>query len=39
MINRKTGTHLADNSHPLLLNYCTDYQIGVLLDPVIGADR
>lgn len=32
-------TRLADNAHPLLLNHCTDDQIGVLLDPVIGEDR
>ena len=32
-------SRLADNSHPLLLNHCTEDQIGVLLDPVIGADR
>lgn len=32
-------TRLADNAHPLLLNHCTDDQIGVLSDPVIGGDR
>ena len=32
-------SRLADNCHPLLLNHCTDDQIGVLLDPVIGDDR
>ena len=32
-------SRLADNSHPLLLNHCTDDQIGVLMDPVIGADK
>ncbi len=32
-------SRLADNAHPLLLNHCTEDQIGVLLDPVIGEDR
>jgi len=32
-------SRLADNSHPLLLNHDTEDQIGVLSDPVIGADR
>lgn len=32
-------TRLADNAHPLLLNHCTEDQIGVILDPVIGADK
>lgn len=32
-------TRLADNRHPLLLNHCTDDQIGVILDPVIGDDK
>ena len=32
-------TRLADNSHPLLLNHCTDDQIGVVMDPMIGADK
>lgn len=32
-------SRLADNSHPLLLNHCTEDQIGVILDPTIGADR
>ena len=32
-------TRLAGNCHPLLLNHCTDDQIGVLMDPVIGDDR
>lgn len=32
-------SRLADNSHPLLLNHCTDDQIGVILNPQIGADR
>lgn len=32
-------SRLADNSHPLLLNHCPDDQIGVLLDPEIGADK
>lgn len=32
-------SRLADNAHPLLLNHCTDDQIGVLFDPIIGEDR
>ena len=32
-------TRLAGNDHPLLLNHCTDDQLGVLMNPVIGADR
>jgi HK97 family phage major capsid protein len=32
-------SRLADNCHPLLLNHCTEDQIGVLSDPQIGADR
>jgi len=32
-------SRLADNCHPLLLNHETEDQIGVLSDPVIGADR
>lgn len=32
-------SRLSDNAHPLLLNHSRDDQIGVLLDPVIGADR
>ena len=32
-------SRLAGNDHPLLLNHCTEDQIGVLLDPVIGEDR
>ena len=32
-------SRLAGNDHPLLLNHCTDDQIGVLLDPEIGSDR
>ncbi len=32
-------TRLAGNDHPLLLNHCTEDQIGVLMNPAIGADR
>lgn len=32
-------SRLADNRHPLLLNHCTDDQIGVIQDPVIGDDK
>jgi len=32
-------TRLADNAHPLLLNHSTSDQIGVLMDPTIGADK
>jgi HK97 family phage major capsid protein len=32
-------SRLAGNDHPLLLNHCTDDQIGVILDPEIGSDR
>ena len=32
-------SRLSGNDHPLLLNHCTDDQIGVLLDPMIGDDR
>jgi HK97 family phage major capsid protein len=32
-------TRLAGNAHPLLLNHDTCDQIGVLLDPAIGADK
>lgn len=32
-------SRLSGNDHPLLLNHCTDDQIGVLLNPAIGADR
>lgn len=32
-------SRLADNAHPLLLNHCTEDQIGVLFNPLIGEDR
>jgi len=32
-------SRLSGNDHPLLINHCTEDQIGVILDPVVGADR
>ena len=32
-------SRLSGNDHPLLLNHCTEDQIGVILDPVVGDDR